>query len=294
MTLTNQEAGTIPANLLLLTMVSTLMLAVGQIFLARRNDLGWWFILLGFFANPLFAALYPGQNNYWLLTGALPQVAAACIGLYAFSRFPLQGRFTRRIPASGFSWGGFIGLLLLTLVVTVLQWGEALTRPQSLFGTLGQLDNSIFLTAWINAFLVSLVASAYIGIGFGQRWAWLMAAIGGAGLAALTTIQPLISGATQPLFALLLGYVLIFITAIYGYFAWGRPLPALPAKPASTEPLDAELPDAEGEGSEDDAAATAAEVAAGDGVDEDVTDAKGDTDGTSQPSDVEPSSHKAD
>ncbi|WP_394161026.1 hypothetical protein [Galactobacter valiniphilus] len=223
MTLTGAEAGTTTATVFLLTMLSSLFLAVGNVFLARRNDLGWWFYLLGVFAGPLFVALYPGQNDYWLLLGAVPQLIAGAVGLWAFSRSGLRGRYTRRVKNAEFSVAALILFVVLVLVVTLLQFGEAITAPRVLFAT---LSNPGMITPWINALCTALLTVSVAYLGFGARWAWGTLALAGAGLAALTTLQPIISGSGEPLFALLFGYVLIFITAIYGLIAWGTPVPA--------------------------------------------------------------------
>lgn len=228
--LTGNEAGSSQANIMLLTMLASLLFAIGNVVLARRNDFGWWLVMLGFFANPLFAALYPGQNDYWLLLGAIPLFACAAIGMYGFSRHRLKGRFTRLIEPTGFSVVGLVASLLLALVLTILQWGQAVTTPQRLFGTLApDMINGQYATVWLNFLFASIVAVSYLGIGFAQRWAWLLLALGGAGLAALTTLQPTLSGSERPLFGLLLGYVLIFITAVYAWFAWGSPV-AVPSE----------------------------------------------------------------
>lgn len=254
--ITGADAFSYTANVLLLTMVSSVLIAVGQVFLARRNDLGWWFVMLGLFAGPLFIALYPGMNDYWLLLGALPQFVAAAIGLYGFSRHPLKGRFTRRVPLASFSVVAVLGLLLFTAVVGLLQFGQALTKPQVLFGP-GTL------TPWINFLCTAAISAAFIGIGFGARWAWWFSALGGLGLAGLTTAQPALSGADRPLFVLLLSYVLVLVTALFGYFTWLRPVAAADADApgdavdeadakATSVPDDAVSDDAERDGAERD------------------------------------------
>lgn len=210
---------------MLLTMLSSLLLAVGIILLARRNDFGWWLVMLGYFANPLVAALYPGQNDYWLLLGAIPLFICAATAMYGFSRHPLKGRFTRVLAPTQFSVVGLLGLLLLAVALTILQWGHAVTTPQRLFATLSadQMSGPL-LTAWLNFFFTALIGASLVGVGFAQRWAWGLTALGGAGLALLTTLQPQLSGSEEPLFGLLLGYVLVVVTAVYAWIAWGTPL----------------------------------------------------------------------
>lgn len=226
-TLTGSAAGTSQATIMLLTIVASLLLAAGNVLLARRNDFGWWVIMLGYFANPLFAALYPGQNDYWLLLGAVPLFICASVAMYGFSRRPLKGRFTRVIAPTQFSVIGLLAVFLLTVALTILQWGHAVTTPQRLFSTLSpEMLTGPMITAWLNFVFTALIAAAYVGIGFAQRWAWGVTALGGAGLALLTTLQPQLSGAPEPLFGLLLGYVLMVVTSFYAWFAWGTPLPA--------------------------------------------------------------------
>ena len=231
--ITGADAFSYTANVLLLTMASSVLIAVAQVFLARRNDLGWWFAMLGIFAGPLFIALYPGVNDYWLLLGAVPQLAAAAIGLYGFSRAPLRGRFTRRLPVANFSVMALVGLLLFTGVVALLQFGQALTKPQVLFGP-GTL------TPWANFLCTAAISAAFIGIGFCARWAWFLSAAGGLGLAVLTAAQPMLSGSDKPLFVLLLSYVLVLVTAVFGYVSWLRPLPAEPAADDEDAEVEAE------------------------------------------------------
>jgi hypothetical protein len=244
MTLTGAEAGTTTATVFLLTMLSSLFLAVGNVFLARRNDLGWWFYLLGIFAGPLFVALYPGQNDYWLLLGAVPQIIAGALGLWGFSRYSLRGRYTRRVNNAGFSVAALILFVVLVLVVTLLQFGQAITAPRVLFSTLG---NPAMLTPWLNALCTGLLTVSVAYLGFGVRWAWGALALAGAGLSALTTLQPLLSGSGEPLFGLLFGYVLIFVTAAYGLLAWGTPVPAAEPEDKQEGPSDDELDLAEAE-----------------------------------------------
>lgn len=225
--ITSHPAGDPAANAMLMTMASLLLISVGQILLARRNDLGWWVVMLGYFAGPVAIALYPGMSDYWLLLGALAQFACAAVGLYGFSRSELVGRFTRRVHHQRFSVMALLGLLVLTLVVGVLQFGQALTSPKALF-----VEGS--LTPWLNVIFSALIAVAFVGIGFGARWAWFLSAVGGAGQVALTAAQPVLAGAGEPLFVLLLAFVLVLLTALYGFFAWGAPLPQKPT--SDTEP----------------------------------------------------------
>jgi len=252
--LTGAEAGSYTATVFLLTMLSNVLFAVGAGFLSRRNDLGWWVYLLGVFAGPLFVALYPGQNDYWLLLGAVPQLLAGVVGLWAFSRYSLRGRFTRRVENAEFSVAAVVLLVILTFVVTILQFGQTITAPSVLFGSLA---TSAALTPWLNAVFVALATLSFAYLGFGARWAWLTLALSGAGLAALTTAQPALTGADRPLFGLLFGYVLLFVAAVYGFLAWRVPLPAAPVADAA-DPVPDDAP------ADDDAAAEDGDIAESD------------------------------
>lgn len=255
--LTGAEAGSLSATFMLLSIASLLLVAVGQILLARRNDLGWWLVMVGFFANPLFVALFPGQGNYLQLIAALPQFLVAAVGLWGFSRFPLLSKFTRRIEPKPFTLGSLLGLLLFAAALTVAQFGPGLTEPSELFHP----GNVVY---WLNFAATALISAGLLGVGLGRRWAWWLSALGAAGMVTIGIVQPLINGAGQPPFALLFGYVLIAVTAVYGAFVWGRPQAA-----TATEDDAATLADAD---AADDALEDADEEAAAAGDEDDVVD----------------------
>ena len=215
--ITGYPAGTAASTMSLLTVVSFVLIAVGLVFLARRNDLGWWVVMLGYFAGPIAISLYPGQSNLWTLLGAFPLFACAAIGMYGFSRSELAGRFTRRVHNQRFSVVAVIALLALAFVLALLQFGQALTEPKVLFG-------EGMLVPWLSYGFTALIAAGFVGIGFGGRWAWFFPLVGSLGLALYTATHP----ASRPdlgLFVYLFAYVVVLITSVYGFFAWGSPVP---------------------------------------------------------------------
>jgi hypothetical protein len=231
--ITGYTAGTPASTMSLLTVASFVIIAVGQVFLARRNDLGWWVLMLGFFVGPVAISLYPGQSNLWTLMGALPLFACAAVGMYGFSRSELVGRFTRRVHNQRFSVVSTIGLLILAFVLTLLQFGQSLTSPKVIF-------SADMLVPWLSYGFTALIAAGFVGIGFGARWAWFFPALGSLGLAVYTATHP----AQRPdvgLFVYLFAYVLVLLTSLYGVLAWGSSLPAKSADAegdAEAEPVD--------------------------------------------------------
>jgi hypothetical protein len=138
--------------------------------------------------------------------------------MYGFSRFDLAGRFTRRVENRRFSVVAVIALLILAGILALLQFGQALTSPKVLFG-------EGMLVPWLSYGFTALIAAGFVGIGFGGRWAWFFPAAGALGLALYTATHP----ASRPdlgLFVYLFAYVVVLITSVYGFFAWGSPLPA--------------------------------------------------------------------
>ncbi|MGO2633957.1 MAG: hypothetical protein ACTH9H_09415 [Galactobacter sp.] len=223
--ITGFAAGDFRATAQLLTLASFLLISVGLVFLARRNDLGWWVVMLGYFAGPIALSLYPGQSDLWTLLGAFPLFACAAVGMFGFSRSELAGRFTRRVQDQRFSVVAVIALLVLAFVLALLQFGQLLTSPKLLFS-----EN--MLVWWLNNAFTALIAAGFVGIGFGGRWAWFFPALGATGLAVYTATYP----AERPdvgLFVYLFAYVVVLLTSLYGFFAWRTPVPAAASVPTT-------------------------------------------------------------
>ena len=216
--LSGAPAGSVSSNLTLLNIGFLVFVAIGNLMLAHRNELGWWFSMLGTFFGFIAVALYPGSANWMLLLGAVPLFAVGAVGLALWAKHPLAGKFTRSVPVANFSIMGAIMLLIYTGVVALLQFGPDLAYPQLIFSETMQI-------AWLNFGLNALIMAGLLGVAFGSRWAWSLTAIGGIGMTVASALLPHLTGGPQPLLSQLFGMVLVTISAIYAWLMWFRPTP---------------------------------------------------------------------
>ena len=216
--LSGAPAGSVSSNLTLLNIGFLAFVAIGNLMLAHRNELGWWFSMLGTFFGFIAVALYPGSANWMLLLGAVPLFAVGAVGLALWAKHPLAGKFTRSVPVANFSIMGAIMLLIYTGVVALLQFGPDLAYPQLIFSETMQI-------AWLNFGLNALIMAGLLGVAFGSRWAWSLAAIGGICMTVASALLPHLTGGPQPLLSQLFGMVLVTISAIYAWLMWFRPAP---------------------------------------------------------------------
>ena len=77
--LSGAPAGSVSSNLTLLNIGFLTFVAIGNLMLAHRNELGWWFSMLGTFFGFIAVALYPGSANWMLLLGAVPLFAVGAV-----------------------------------------------------------------------------------------------------------------------------------------------------------------------------------------------------------------------
>lgn len=207
-TLFNQPFGTDTGLQLLLSALSTLLTAVALMFLAHRNDLGWWVQIVAVFAGPLVLALSFGYEG---LVFAIPALAIAAYGLWRFSSFDLRGRFTRDVVPAGFALPQLAWGAVLVLLLTAAQWGAFLFNGYAFQSATGRI--------WVAYAATAVVTASLVGIANGVRWAWLAVVVGSA-----AWIAALFSG--TPAFGTLLALVLQLLVAGYGFFAQGAPRPA--------------------------------------------------------------------
>lgn len=201
-----QLPGTDSGTQVALYALSALLSVIACLLLAHRNDLGWWAQMLSVFAGPLVIAL---QFDMRTLFYALPCFALAAFGLWRFSRFDFQGKFTRKVTLAGFGVMPLILTVLGVLLLTALRLGEMLTT--------GFAFTSGTLPIWLSFIFEALVITAFVLVACGIRAGWLLVALGSLGYTA--TIF-----ANDPALAILGIWVFMVIASLYGWWAW-RGLP---------------------------------------------------------------------
>ena len=200
---------------ILLSAASMLLVFVSAILLAHRNDLGWWTLILSVFVGPMISAL---QYDLLGLIYAIPLLLLPIFGLWRFSQFKLNGKFTREVTKTPVTLWSAVGMVVGLILLVALRFGPF-------------LFNSGFLTAtpevWVMYFADAAIFASFVMIARGVREGWLLLAV--AAIADLV-VYFLIS----PMLGMLGLYVFIALAAAYGYFLW-RGLPAQAAEPVQVE-----------------------------------------------------------
>lgn len=202
----SQLPGTESGTQVALFSLSALLSVIAALLLAHRNDLGWWAQMLAVFAGPLVIAL---QYDLMLLTYALPYFALAAFGLWRFSRFEFQGKFSRKVTLGRFGILPMIMTVLGVLALTALHLGEMLTT-----GFAFTPGTSVI---WISFLCEALVITSFALIACGLRPGWLLMA-----LASLVYVVTIFNN--NPALALLGAWVFMVLASLYGWWAW-RVLP---------------------------------------------------------------------
>lgn len=208
----SQLPGTESGTQVALFSLSALLSVCAALLLAHRNDLGWWAQMLAVFAGPMVIAL---QYDLMLLTYALPYFALAIFGLWRFSRFEFQGKFTRKVTLGNFGVAPIILTLIGVLALTALHLGEMLTT--------GFAFSSGTSVIWLSFVSEALVITSFALIACGLRPGWLLMA-----LASAVYVVTIFNN--NPALALLGTWVFMFLASLYGWWAWR----ALPKRSAAT------------------------------------------------------------
>lgn len=205
--LTNQEAGSETATIVMLNALAYVLMAVGAWLLGRRNDLGWWAYMLGVFAGPIVTALLYGYEG---LLSAIPAMLIGVFGLWKWSKSAMVGRFGRAVPTRALKVRSVVTFVILVIVLTALNLGPMLTS-----GFAFSSGAEIIL---INMALMGIITASFAGIAFGQRWSFIALALAAAGVVALVV-------ANDPALATLGAYVFLALGAIVGWFSWSTTEP---------------------------------------------------------------------
>lgn len=202
----SQLPGTQSGTQVALFSLSALLSVIACLLLAHRNDLGWWAQMLSVFAGPLVIAL---QYDLKLLIYALPYFILAAFGLWRFSRYEFQGKFTRKVTLGTFGPGAWALSVVLVAVLTALHLGEMLTS-----GFAFTAGTSVI---WVSFLAEALVITSFVLIACGWRPGWLLMALG-----SLAYVVAIFSN--NPALALLGTWVFMVLASLYGWWAW-RKLP---------------------------------------------------------------------
>lgn len=203
-TLTNQEAGSQTATIVLLNALAYVLTAIAAWLLGRRNDLGWWAYMLGVFAGPLVTALLYGYEG---LISALPAMLVGIFGLWKWSKSPTAGRFGRMVPSRNVTVKTVVIFVILTMIFTALNLGPMLTTGFAFS------DGAELIV--INMVLSAIITVGFVGIAFGQRLSFIAIALGAIGIVALILNN-------NPALGTLGSYVFLVLGAIVGWIAWGN------------------------------------------------------------------------
>lgn len=197
--------------------LSALFLVVASILLAHRNDLGWWALIVAIFAGPVIDAL---KYDLYSLIYAVPLLILAFWGLWRFSRFDLQGKFTRLVTRTSLTLWSTLGLVVGVVILVALHFGQFLL-------------NSVFLSAapsvWVMYVAEAAIFASFVLIARGVRAGWLV-------LAAASIANVVVYFMVSPMLGMLGLQVFTVLAAGYGWFLW-RNLPEV----ALPEPTEEEL-----------------------------------------------------
>ncbi len=210
--LTNQEAGSQTATIVLLNAIAYILMAVGAWLLGRRNDLGWWAYMLGIFAGPLVVALQFGLEG---LISAIPAMLVGIFGLWKWSKSPMVGRFGRAVPSRKTTVRTGVIFVILVIIMTALNLGHMLTSGAELIV--------------VNMVLSAIITVGFLGIAFGQRSAFLAIAVGAVGVVVLVLNN-------NPALGTLGSYVFLALGAIVGWIGWRSTTPVATEENSEAEP----------------------------------------------------------
>ncbi|WP_404286394.1 hypothetical protein [Glutamicibacter arilaitensis] len=205
-TLFSQLPGTDSGMQVALFSLSALLSVVACALLAHRNDLGWWAQILAVFAGPLVISM---QYDALFLVYAIPALLIGVFGLWRFSKYEFQGKFTRLVLRAPFGITAIIYAVIGVAVLTALHLGEMLTTGFAFTAGTG--------TIWVSYLTEAVVLISFALVACGVRAGWLLMA-----LASAVYVATLF--ANNPAFALLLVWVFMFIASLYAWFMW-RTLP---------------------------------------------------------------------
>lgn len=227
-TLTNQEAGSQTATIVLLNALAYVLMALGAWLLGRRNDLGWWAYMFGVFAGPLMTALLYGYEG---LISAIPAMLVGIFGLWKWSKFPTLGHFGRAVPSRNVTVKTVVTFVILVIIFTALNLGPMLTS--------GFAFSSGTELIVLNMVLAAIITVGFIGVANGKALSFLAIAVGALGVVVMVL-------ANSPALGTLGSYVFVTLGAVAGWFAWkaGEPV-AVEAHEAADEALEEEASTAE-------------------------------------------------
>jgi hypothetical protein len=208
-----------------LRILGVLIMCASVVFLARRNEVGWW-LAIGSFALEIPGTMLTlpysliGSGPELLVYGAaasltsLVGVGASIYGLSRFWQAPANGPLVRRIALRPFRPRDLVTPALVALlyavcyVLPLVVLDRVLAASRSLAGfPLAQL--------LLSGFCIGLLVGGLAGLARRSRWAWLLVA-----LSSLVSLLG-VAAATR-------GSVLVFlfmaqaVLAVYGFVAWGR------------------------------------------------------------------------
>ncbi|GAB3618926.1 hypothetical protein GCM10027417_01860 [Glutamicibacter endophyticus] len=202
----SQSPGTDSGTQVALYSLSAVLSVIACFMLAHRNDLGWWAQILSAFAGPLVIAM---QYDMMLLLYGIPALLIGVFGLWRFSRFEFQGKFTRKVTRAPLTVGSAVLAVLGVATLTAAHMGEMLST--------GFIFTPGTSTIWISFITEAVVLISFALIACGIRLGWLTMAA-----AAAVYVATLFNN--NPAFALLGVWVFMVIAAVYGFFSW-RNLP---------------------------------------------------------------------
>jgi len=186
---------------ILLSAASMLLVFVSAVLLAHRNDLGWWTLILAVFVGPLITAL---QFDLLGLIYGIPLLLLPIFGLWRFSQYKLNGKFTREVTRTPLTLWSAVGMIVGLILLVALRFGPF-------------LFNSTFLSAtpeiWVMYFADAAIFASFVMISRGVREGWLLLAV--AAIADLV-IYFMIS----PMLGMIGLYVFIALAALYGFYLW--------------------------------------------------------------------------
>ena len=150
---------------ILLSAASMLLVFISAVLLAHRNDLGWWTLILGAFTGPVITSL---QYDLMGLLYAVPLLLIAVFGLWRFSLFKLNGKFTRIVTSTPVTIWSAVGLLMGLILLVALRFGPF-------------LFNGGFMSAtpeiWVLYFADAAIFASFVMIARGVRTGWLVLAL---------------------------------------------------------------------------------------------------------------------